>query len=150
MSDESKLQIALTDASSSPSISKTSARLIARGLRDAAVVLKTSRERESRIVEETERVICDVCNEFEIPLDEGHEDWIAFASKCGGYQGDQLFFLMEAAKEIARRLCQSGLFEELVRMKRDHCDALHAMDHSGLLKIALQKPGSARIGPLFS
>jgi hypothetical protein len=150
MSDESKLQVALKDASSSPSVSRTGSRLVARGLRDVAVVLKTSREREVQIVEETSRVICDVCNEFEIPLDEGHEGWIEFASKGGGYMGDELFFLMEGVKEIARRLRQLGLFEELVRMKRDRCDALHAMDHSGLLELALQKPGSAKIGPLFS
>jgi TPR repeat protein len=88
------------------------------------VAAKIQHDREWQIACDTENIIGDVCEKLGIQTDKN-------LVPIGDRQQ-----IKQAAVEIVERLQQIGLLEELAKMKRENSDALDAIEHDQVLKMA--------------
>jgi len=91
------------------------------------VAAKKRGDREWQIAMDTDQILLDACEKFGIQMSEHNVP-------VGDFQR-----IEQAAEEIARRLRQLGWLEELVKMTREDCDAVHAMDGGRLLEIVFRQ-----------
>jgi hypothetical protein len=101
----------------------------ARSVRPATpeeVAAKRRGDREWQIAMDTDHMLLDACEKFGIQMNE-HNVPVGDAKQ-----------IEQAAEEIAGRLRQLGWLEDLVKMTREDCDALHAMDGGRLLETVLR------------